>query len=328
MLKVAVLGAGHLGSIHLKLLKGLSEYEVIGFYDPDMERCREVEKEYGIPAFPSVESAIEYADVVDIVTPTLSHFECAEIALRKSKHLFIEKPITNTLEEAKKLMRLTEEANVKVQIGHVERFNPAFVAAQPSLDQPMFIETHRLAQFNPRGTDVSVVLDLMIHDIDIVLSVVNSTVRKISASGVAVISDTPDIANVRLEFANGCVANLTASRISMKNMRKSRFFQKDAYIAVDFLDKKVEKVSLSLIEGEPDPFAMTIDPGNGKTKQIDFTAPEVGPTNAIEEELRSFAAAITNNTTPIVTIEDGVHALEVAHQILEKLSATANLMES
>lgn len=327
MLKVAVLGAGHLGSIHIKLLKGLPEYELIGFYDPDKERCRAVETEFGIPAFPTVEAAIEYADVVDIVTPTLSHFECAEVALRKSKHVFIEKPITNTLEEARKLVSLTHEAEVKVQVGHVERFNPAFLAGKPFLNQPMFIETHRLAQFNPRGTDVSVVLDLMIHDIDIVLSVVQSTVRKISASGVAVISETPDIANVRLEFANGCVANLTASRISMKNMRKSRFFQKDAYVAVDFLEKQVERVSMSLVDGEPDPFDLTIDPGNGKVKKIDFDNPKVELTNAIEQELKSFAHAIAEDKQPTVPIEDGLHALEVAHQILDKLSLTANLME-
>ena len=155
------------------------------------------------------------------------------MALRKGKHVFVEKPIANTIEEARDLVKLAKESNLKFQVGHVERFNPAFLALKDYKLQPMFIEVHRLAQFNPRGTDVSVILDLMIHDIDIILSVTGANARRISASGVAVLSDTPDIANARIELDNGCVANLTASRISLKNMRKSRFFQKDAYIAVE-----------------------------------------------------------------------------------------------
>ena len=240
MLKIGVLGAGHLGKIHIKCIQQISDYELVGFYDPDDEIKKMVEEEYEIPSFASIDEIIEAVDVVDIVTPTISHFDCASKALKKFKHVFIEKPIVTTTGEAKALIELAEEANIKVQVGHVERFNPAFMAAESSFDNPMFIETHRLAQFNPRGTDVPVVLDLMIHDIDIVQSVVRSEAKKISAGGVKVISDTPDIANARIEFANGCVANLTASRISMKNMRKSRFFQKDAYIAVDFLEKQVE----------------------------------------------------------------------------------------
>ena len=203
-----------------------------------------MEKEFGITRFLSLDELIDSVDVVDIVTPTISHFECASMALRKFRHVFIEKPIVTTLEEAKEMIKIAGEANVKVQVGHVERFNPAFLAAEPYFNKPMFIETHRLAQFNPRGTDVPVILDLMIHDIDIILSVVKSNIRKISASGVAVVSDTPDIANARIEFDNGCVANLTASRISIKNMRKSRFFQRDAYISVDFLNKEVEVVRI------------------------------------------------------------------------------------
>ena len=231
MLKIGVLGAGHLGKIHIRQIRELSAvYDLQGFFDPDATNAAAVSEEFGIRAFGSMEELIAAVDVVDVVTPTINHFECANKALRMSKHVFIEKPLANTVQEARDLMRLAKEADVKVQVGHVERFNPAFISASPYLAQPMFIETHRLAQFNPRGTDVSVVLDLMIHDIDIVLSVVKSSVKKISTSGVAVVSDTPDIANARIEFDNGCVANLTASRISLKNMRKSRFLQKDAYI--------------------------------------------------------------------------------------------------
>ncbi|MDA9967884.1 Gfo/Idh/MocA family oxidoreductase, partial [Salibacteraceae bacterium] len=259
-------------------------------------------------------------------TPTLSHFECASKAIKNSKHVFIEKPLTNTIEEAKALINLSEEANVKVQVGHVERFNPAFLAGRDYINQPMFIETHRLAQFNPRGTDVPVILDLMIHDIDIVMSLVNSNIKNIQASGVAVISDSPDIANARIEFDNGCVANLTASRISLKNMRKSRFSQRDAYISVDFLEKEVEVVRIKEIEGDPDPLSITVDPGNGKAlKEIYFDRPEVPTTNAIEEELRSFAQVINNNGTPAVTIHDGFKAMDVAHQILEKLRLSPSL---
>jgi hypothetical protein len=268
-------------------------------------------------------------DVVDIVTPTLSHYDCAVQSIRSSKHIFIEKPITNTVEEAKKLIKLSEEANVKVQVGHVERFNPAFTAAVPYLKQPMFIEGHRLAQFNPRGTDVSVVLDLMIHDLDIILSVVKSNIKHISASGVAVVSDTPDIANARIEFDNGCVANLTASRISLKNMRKTRFFQRDAYVSVDFLERNAEIVRLSDVQGEPDPLAITIDLGKGKgSKQIYFEKPDIEPTNAIKTELSTFADAILKNSTPAVTIHDGYLALDVATQIIEKLKLNSNLIEA
>ena len=328
MLKIGVLGAGHLGQIHIKLLKEISEYELIGFYDPDNNKAQEASEKFGLKAYSDPDELIDEVDVVDIVTPTLSHFECAEKAIRKSRHVFIEKPITNTLEEARKLLNLSHEANVKVQIGHVERFNPAFTTAQPYCQQPMFIETHRLAQFNPRGTDVSVVLDLMIHDIDIILSVVNAGVKTVSASGVAVVSDTPDITNARIEFDNGCVANLTASRISMKNMRKTRFFQKDAYISVDFLDKKVEVIRLNEITGEPDPLAIIFEPGKGKpSKQIYIEMPEVVDHNAIKMELESFSKAINENTIPTVTVEDGFLALEVAHQILEKLKMSANLLE-
>ncbi len=239
MLKAGVLGAGHLGKIHLRLLQQSEKYELVGFYDPFTENAQKVADEFGYKLFNSVEELINAVDVVDIVTPTLSHFDCAKQAIEKGKHIFIEKPITNTLQEAEAIRTLASQNHIRGQVGHVERFNPAFTAVKDMIDTPMFIETHRLAEFNPRGTDVPVVLDLMIHDIDIILSVVKSKVKNVHASGVSVISDTPDIANARIEFENGCVANLTSSRISMKNMRKSRFFQKDAYISVDFLRKEI-----------------------------------------------------------------------------------------
>lgn len=325
MLKIGVLGAGHLGKIHLYCIQQLENtYELVGFYDANPNTRKAVSLEYGIKAFESVEALIDEVDVIDIVTPTLSHFDCAWKSIRHSKHVFIEKPITNTLAEAKKLMNLKHEARVQIQVGHVERFNPAFQAALPHFNQPKFVETHRLTQFNPRGTDVSVVLDLMIHDIDIVCSLIGCDVINISASGVAVLSETPDIANARLEFANGAVANLTASRISLKNMRKSRFFQKDAYISVDFLEKKTEIVRMKEVLGETDPFALTIAMGEGKNpKQILFDRPNIEKTNAIRDELESFAQAIETHTEPIVPIDDGYQALDIAHRILKKMNKKA-----
>ncbi len=323
MLKIGVLGAGHLGKIHINLLKEIDSFELVGFYDPDESKAEQIKD---VPYFKSMDDLMANCDVIDIVTPTVNHFDCAVKALRLSKHIFIEKPLANTVQEAKEMILLAEEANVKVQVGHVERFNPAFIAAQQFIKQPLFIETHRLAQFNPRGTDVSVVLDLMIHDIDIVLSTVKSTIKKISTSGVAVVSDTPDIANARIEFDNGCVANLTASRISLKNMRKTRFFQKDAYISVDFLKKSSEIVRLKEVEGTPDPFAMTIDLGEGKgSKQIYFENPKIQESNAIKEELCSFADAIINDKVPMVSIHDGYEALHIAHQIADKLKGVTTL---
>lgn len=320
-LKIGVLGAGHLGKIHINCIKEISNYEIVGFYDPDELNAQQVSTEKQIKRFDSIDALIDACDVVDIVTPTLSHFECAVKALKKRKHVFIEKPVAAAASEAKEMIKLAKESNVKVQVGHVERFNPAFVAARPFIDAPMFIESHRLAQFNPRGTDVPVVLDLMIHDIDAILSVVKSEVSHVSASGVSVVSETPDIANARLEFKNGCVANLTASRISLKNMRKSRFFQKNAYIAVDFLKKETEMVKMHDVDPDhTDPMAMILELGEGKTdKEIQFTKPTIENTNAIVEELKSFNEAILNNTDPIVSLVDGFKALDVAERILEQM---------
>ncbi|WP_088341327.1 Gfo/Idh/MocA family protein [Robiginitalea sediminis] len=316
MIRAGVLGAGHLGKIHIRLLKESDRYELVGFHDPDQILGKQVSQEFGIPYFDNINDLIRACDMVDVVTPTLSHFECAKKAIEAGRHVFIEKPVTHTLEEAESLMTLMETHGVKVQVGHVERFNPAFTAVAGLLDSPMFIETHRLAEFNPRGTDVPVVLDLMIHDIDIILSVVPSEVRDIQASGVSVISQSPDIANARIAFENGCVANLTASRISLKSMRKSRFFQRDAYVSVDFLERKVEVVRMKDAPQTPGDFDMILQNAEGVRKQIYFENPDIRPNNAILDELETFAEAITTNSTPVVTLQQGTKALDVALRII------------
>jgi predicted dehydrogenase len=318
MIKAGVLGAGHLGKIHLRLLQQSKKYDLVGFYDADETNAKKVEEEFGYKYFNSIDDLISVVDMVDIVTPTLSHYDCAKQAIAKGKHIFIEKPITNTVQEAEEIRELLAQHNIRGQVGHVERFNPAFTAVKDKIENPMFIETHRLAEFNPRGTDVPVVLDLMIHDIDIILSVVKSKVKNVSASGVSVISDTPDIANARIEFENGCVANLTASRISLKNMRKSRFFQKDAYISVDFLEKKCEVVKMKDAPENPGDFDMILQNAEGIKKQIYFDNPEIANNNAILDELETFAYAITNNTKPVVTLHDGTEALRVATMIINQ----------
>jgi len=322
-LKIGVLGAGHLGKIHLKCLGLIPDhFSIVGFYDPDQNQARSVAKDLNLTSFSSYEELLEQVDVIDIVTPTLAHFQCAKEALIAGKHVFIEKPITNSVAEATELVKLVDNSGLKLQVGHVERFNPAFLAAKKHLSTPGFIEAHRLSEFNPRGTDVSVVLDLMIHDLDIILHSVNSPVRDIHASGVKVVSETPDICNARIEFYNGCVANLTASRISLKTMRKSRFFQKDAYVSVDFLEKKAEIIRMQDVDGEADPFSIIMDLGEGKgQKEIFFEKPSAPEdANPIRDELRSFAECIMNNTEPEVTVNDGYKALETAHAILDKIS--------
>lgn len=313
---IGVLGAGHLGKIHLRLLKESNRYELIGFYDPDITAGTELAKSASYTYFNSQEELIAKCDVIDIVTPTLYHFELAKNCIEQGKHIFIEKPITHTVKQADTLVALAKTKGVKGQVGHVERFNPAFKAVKDNLGTPMFVESHRLAEFNPRGTDVSVILDLMIHDIDIILSVIDSPVKNISASGVAVISQTPDIANARIEFENGAVANLTASRISLKNMRKLRFFQKEAYISIDFFTKKAEVVKMKDAPENPDEFALILQNAEGEKKQIYFESPEVENSNAILEELETFADAIVNNTQPIVPLSHATEALRVAYQII------------
>lgn len=321
MLKAGVLGAGHLGKIHLKLLKLSEKYDLVGFYDADKNASKKIEEEFGYKSFPTMESLIEAADMVVVVTPTIHHYDCAKKVIEAGKHLFIEKPITKTVAEAEEIRDLAKQHKVRGQVGQVERFNPAFMAIRDKISNPMFIETHRLAEFNPRGTDVSVVLDLMIHDIDIILSVVKSPVKTVSSSGVSVLSETPDIANARIEFENGCVANLTASRISLKNMRKARFFQRDAYISVDFLEKKCEAVRMKDAPKELDDFALVLTNAEGKQKQIYFENPNVDSNNAILDELESFAEAIKADRTPEVSLRQGTEALRVAMLIIENFKS-------
>lgn len=318
MLKIGVIGAGHLGKFHLNNWAEIEDVQLIGFSDTDDTNAELVAQKYQLPKFENVQELIEACDAVDIVAPTSFHFELCEQAIKKGKHVFVEKPLANTMDEAKTLVKLAREANIKFQVGHVERFNPAYLALKNQVLQPMFIEVHRLAQFNPRGTDVSVILDLMIHDIDIILSLVKSNVNHISANGVAVMSDTPDIANVRIEFDNGCVANLTSSRISMKKMRKMRLFQKDAYIGIDFLEKKTEIIRLNT-PGDSNVFTFDIETNSGK-KTIAIANPPVMEVNAIKMELEQFKNAILNNTETPVSVVDGFRAMEVAHQILDKIA--------
>lgn len=318
MVKIGLLGVGHLGKIHLENWQQIETAELVGFFDPNEESAKAIELKYAVKRFDSAEALIQECDAVDIVAPTIFHYELCALALRNGKHVFVEKPLTHTIEEAKNLLKLAKESNSKFQVGHVERFNPAFLALKDYDLQPMFIEVHRLAQFNPRGTDVSVILDLMIHDIDIILKLVKSNVNYISANGVAVMSDTPDIANVRIEFDNGCVANLTSSRISMKRMRKMRIFQRDAYIGIDFLDKKTEVIKLQT-PGDKNVFSFDIETNTGK-KTIAIANPVVQESNAIKTELQLFTDAIINNTETPVTIAEGFDALSVAHQILDKIN--------
>ncbi len=320
MLKIGVFGAGHLGKIHIQQWQQIGEVELIGFYDPDDTQSEAVIAKYNVVRYTDMNSLIEAADAIDIVSPTTSHYDIAKRCLLSSKHLFIEKPLTYTLEEGMELVQLVKEANVKCQVGHVERYNPAFIAVGEQLLQPMFIEAHRLAQFNPRGTDVSVILDLMIHDIDIVLSLVKSPVKRISASGVAVLSETADIANARIEFDNGCVANLTSSRISLKNMRKMRLFQRDAYIGIDFLDKTTEIVRLKEDGAAAGPLDIPLETGAGEKKVISVEIPEVMPLNAIKTELSEFATAIIKDRPVRISVYDGYQAMDVAHQVLKKMS--------
>ena len=318
MLKVGVFGVGHLGKFHLNNWKEIAGTEITGFYDPHDATAEEVSEKYKLYRFSEPEELIEASDIVDVVAPTNFHFDLCEKAIRKGKHVFVEKPLAGTMDEGRRLVKLASEAGIKFQVGHVERFNPAFLAIKDMHLNPMFIEVHRLAQFNPRGSEVSVILDLMIHDIDIILSIVKSDVKNISASGVAVMTDTPDIANVRIEFHNGCVANLTSSRISMKKMRKIRLFQKDAYIGIDFLNKKTEIIKMKDARDESNLFSFDIETPSGK-KTIVMANPLIPEVNAIKKELEEFRDAILNNTKTVVSEMDGLMAMDVAHQILEKI---------
>lgn len=318
MLRIGIFGVGYLGKFHIQNWLEIEGAELVGFYDPSDEAADIISEKYGLKRFRDPEELMDLVDAVDIIAPTTAHYSLCKMAILKSKHVFVEKPLANEMQEAREIVKLAREGNIKFQVGHVERFNPALLAARKFDLQPMFIEVHRLSQFNPRGTDVSVILDLMIHDIDIILSIVKSNVKHVLANGVKVLSDTPDIANVRIEFDNGCIANLTSSRISMKKMRKMRLFQKDAYIGIDFLDKKTEIIKYKSPE-DKDVFAFDVETNHGK-KTIAIAAPAIEENNAIKMELQSFADAILHNKPTQVSEVDGYRAMEVAHLILEKIN--------
>ncbi len=318
MLSLGVFGVGHLGKFHLNNWKEIDNINIKGFYDPSDENSKSIIEQYGLKRFSDPAELMDNCDAVDIVAPTTAHHELCKMAILKSKHVFVEKPLANTMTEAHEIVKLAKEANIKLQVGHVERFNPAFLALKDYDLSPMFLEVHRLSQFNPRGTDVSVILDLMIHDIDIILSLVKSSVKNVYANGVNVLSDTPDIANVRIDFDNGCVANLTSSRISMKKMRKMRLFQKDSYISIDFLDKKTEVIKYKS-PSDKNVFTFDIETNTG-TKTIAISAPLIKDNNAIKLELQSFIDSIINNKPTIVSEIDGFRAMEVAHLILDKIN--------
>lgn len=320
MLNAGLVGAGHLGKIHLKLLNQSEKYNLVGFHDKDVENGKKIEAEFGYKYFENFDDLLAQIDMLDIVTPTLYHYNYALKAIEHIIPFFIEKPVTQNLEEAEEILNKCRENGIKAQVGHVERYNPAFIGSKDFIKDPMFIEIHRLAEFNPRGTDVSVVLDLMIHDLDILLSLVKSKVKAIHASGVSVVSKSPDICNARIEFENGCVANLTTSRISMKAMRKSRFFQKDAYISVDFLEKKSEVIRMKEAPENPSDFDMIIENAEGEKNQILFEYPPITPNNAILDELESFADSITEDRNVEVSLEDGTEALKVALEIVKMIS--------
>lgn len=311
MLKIGVIGAGTLGKTHISLLKEIKEFELVGFYDADENYKQEVSELLKVKSFDSVEELISLVDVVDIVKPSISHFDYAVNAIKQSKHVFIEKPVTDTVEEAKQLLELAEEANVKVQVGHVERFNPAFKSALPYIDNPMFIETHRMIEFDAKKANIPVVMDLMSHDLDIILSIVNSNIKKISASGVEVIGNTPDIVHAVVEFDNGCVANLTASRVSLTSERVSKFYQKDAHIVIDYLKQETNLYALKR---------------NGKT-EICSKKLIIEKQNPVKTELQEFAHAILNDTTPHVGILDGTIMLDAAYQVAEKIKKVTSLIE-
>ncbi len=328
MINIGLVGAGHLGSIHLRLLRESPDFKLIAVYDAD-PKVRQRLAEQGHPVAASYEALLDQVEAVDIVTPTVYHFECARLAMEANRHVFIEKPLTSTLAEAESLLALwRERPGLQAQVGHVERFNPGFLAIAGRSIQPMFIEGHRLAIYNPRGTDVSVVFDLMIHDLDIVLSLVNSPIREIHASGVAVISDSTDIANARIEFENGAVANLTASRISAKNMRRLRFFQRNTYLAVDFLEKKAEIFRLSDQPADPASGAMSLPMDNGNAQRfLVFEQPAAPSVNAIGMELSAFAAAIRGEAEVPVGLDAGYQALKAAHQIAERIEVSLRRTE-
>jgi predicted dehydrogenase len=320
-IKVGVVGTGHLGKLHTKMFKTIDNCELIGIYDSNPEQAKAVSDELGVSSLTTLEELLSKVDAVSIAATTTAHYELAKICFENGVHVFIEKPITTSIKEAEELVELSEKKNLNLQVGHIERFNPALVAMEKYIDDPKFIQTDRLAQFNPRGTDVAVVLDLMIHDIDIILSLVKSDVVEVQANGVAVVSDHLDIANARLQFENGAVANVTASRISQKKMRKMRIFQKDTYVALDFVTGVAESYRLLSPNSEVFPSQISFgEIGVGeKRKKLVYEQPEQKEINALQYELQLFVNSVINKTKPVVSGVDGLRALKVAQLIIQKI---------
>ncbi|MBN2366176.1 MAG: gfo/Idh/MocA family oxidoreductase [Calditrichaeota bacterium] len=330
-IKIGVIGVGHLGRWHVQQLKLIPGAELVGFFDSDPLKSTAVQKEFNIKSFSHHAELLEQIDAVSIVTPTTTHFDYAQEAVRAGKHVFIEKPVTETVEQGQKLVEAAEASGVKIQVGHIERFNPAILALEDITLNPLFIESHRMANFNPRGTDVAVVLDLMIHDIDLILSFVRSPVQSIDASGVSILSLKEDIANCRINFENGAVANVTASRISARKMRKMRFFQPNAYISVDFLEGTSEVYELVDPSSAPSAKNLAISFGTigqgSNSREIRYTRYDKKDINPLHYELSLFINAIRENTRPPVDGEQGVRALKVAKQILEKIEEHAETVK-
>tara|TARA_B100001057_G_scaffold187014_1_gene187855 strand:+ start:35233 stop:36189 length:957 start_codon:yes stop_codon:yes gene_type:complete len=318
MIKFGVIGAGHLGKIHLDILNN-SSFNLVGFHDTDVITSKKLAKDKGYTFYENINFLIESIDAAIIVSPTTTHYEIAKKCLKKGKHIFVEKPLTNNSIEAKEIERLANENKVIGQVGFVERYNPAFISCREFIKNPKFIESHRLSDFNPRGTDVSVIMDLMIHDIDIILNIIDSKVKKIDASGVSIISTSPDIANARIEFENGTIANLTSSRISLKKMRKTRIFQSDAYISINFLEKDFQVVKIRDKNNLDSENSIIIKNNIGEEKVIYFENPQINQLNSIEAELIDFHNSIKNKLKPKVSLKDGMLALEVAEEIMSQL---------
>ncbi len=320
-LRFGVIGVGHLGEIHTRLAKEIDIINLIGVFDINLKRAEEIAHKYSVSFFDSFGDLLQNVEAVSIVVPTESHFEVARICLEQGIHVFIEKPITSRVEEAQMLLDISNKMGLKIQVGHIERFNPAFLALKEYTLEPLFIEAHRLSRFNPRGTDVSVILDLMIHDIDIVLQLIPTSIKSIDACGVKVVSETEDIANVRIVFENRSVANLTASRISMKDMRKMRMFQKYSYISIDFLNQKSEIFTLKdegLDIDPQDSFSFKLGTDHN-AKEVVYLSPKPEPINPLKTELYLFAESILMNRPVPVTAEEAIRSLKIAQEILYQI---------
>lgn len=319
MLKVAVVGVGHLGFHHVRKFSQMQNVKLSGIFDADPKRLASVAKELQVPAFNSYEELLNACDAVDVAATTSSHHQLAKEALLAGKHVFIEKPITSELSQAQELLHLANMGNLKIQVGHIERFNPVILAVEQDIHNPMFIESHRLSTYQPRGTDVPVVLDLMIHDIDLILDFIKSPVKHIHASGVGILTPSIDIANARIEFANGAIANVTSSRVSMKQERKIRFFQRNAYFSLDFISQKATLMKPAKDALKFLPQILAKDPSLKAEQLVDIQKFDAVSSNkdALSLELESFVDAILLDKQPIVDGEAGFRALEVAFKILE-----------